>query len=122
MDKNFFSYHLTKYFAEYLPKQTAASPNTIRSYRDTFVQLMEFYKTEYRLLPKSWNTKNSMPNGLKAFLSIWKKSAKSVSAHETSVWQQSMLSSDTSSTVTLPDLNSVRRYLLFRLRNLLLNR
>lgn len=52
VNKNTFSYHLTKYFAEYLPKQTAASPNTILSYRDTFVQLMEFYKWEYRLPPE----------------------------------------------------------------------
>lgn len=52
MGKGTFSYHLTKYFAEYLPAQTAASPNTIRSYRDAFVQLMEFYKTEYRLPPE----------------------------------------------------------------------
>lgn len=52
MNKNAFSYYLTKYFSDYLPKQTAASPNTIRSYRDTFVQLMEFYKTEYRLPPE----------------------------------------------------------------------
>jgi len=52
MNKNIFSYHLTKYFAEYLPKQTAASPNTIHSYRDTFVQLMGFYKAEYGLPPE----------------------------------------------------------------------
>ena len=52
VNRNTFSYHLTKYFAEYLPKQTAASPNTIHSYRDTFVQLMEFYKTQYRLMPE----------------------------------------------------------------------
>ncbi len=52
MNRNAFSYHLTKYFAEYLPNQTAASPNTIRSYRDTFVQLMEFYKAEYSLPPE----------------------------------------------------------------------
>lgn len=52
MNKNAFSYHLTKYFAEYLPKQTAASPNTIHSYRDTFVQFMEFYKAVYGLPPE----------------------------------------------------------------------
>ena len=52
VNRNTFSYHLTKYFAEYLPKQTAASPNTIHSYRDTFVQLMEFYKTTYHLPPE----------------------------------------------------------------------
>ena len=62
MDKNRFSYHLTKYFAEYLPKQTASSPNTIRSYRDTFVQLMEFYKTEYRLPPEKLELSPSRQN------------------------------------------------------------
>lgn len=52
MNKNVFSYYLTKYFSEYLPKQVAVSPNTVCSYRDTFVQLMEFYKAEYRLPPE----------------------------------------------------------------------
>ena len=68
MDKNFFSYHLTKYFAEYLPKQTAASPNTIRSYRDTFVQLMEFYKTEYRLPPEKLEYKEFNAERIESFL------------------------------------------------------
>ena len=47
-----FAYHLTRYFSEYLPKQMAASLNTIHSYRDTFVQLMEFYKSAYGLPPE----------------------------------------------------------------------
>lgn len=49
---NGFSYHLTKYFSDYLPRQTAASVNTIRSYRDTFVQLLSFYKQVYSLTPE----------------------------------------------------------------------
>ena len=68
MDKNRFSYHLTKYFSEYLPKQTAASPNTIRSYRDTFVQLMEFYKTEYRLPPEKLEYKEFNAERIESFL------------------------------------------------------
>ncbi len=52
MKQNNFSYHLTKYFSEYLPRQVAASPNTLYSYRDTFVQLMEFYKSKYHLSPE----------------------------------------------------------------------
>ena len=68
MDKNRFSYHLTKYFAEYLPKQTASSPNTIRSYRDTFVQLMEFYKTEYRLPPEKLEYKEFNAERIESFL------------------------------------------------------
>ena len=31
-----FSYHITKYFGEYLPCVRNFSVNTIRSYRDTF--------------------------------------------------------------------------------------
>ena len=68
MNKNTFSYHLTKYFVEYLPKQTAASPNTIRSYRDTFVQLMEFYKTEYRLPPEKLEYKEFTADRIECFL------------------------------------------------------
>ena len=67
MNKNIFSYHLTKYFVEYLPKQAAASPNTIRSYRDTFVQLMEFYKTEYRLPPEKLEYKEFTADRIECF-------------------------------------------------------
>ncbi len=52
MKNNGFSYHLTKYFSDYLPWQTAASVNTIQSYRDTFVQLLSFYKQVYALAPE----------------------------------------------------------------------
>ena len=52
MKDNGFSYHLTKYFSDYLPRQTAASVNTIQSYRDTFVQLLSFYKQVYSLAPE----------------------------------------------------------------------
>jgi len=39
---NKFSYHVTKYFAEYLPLHIGATKNTCRSYRDAFVQLLGF--------------------------------------------------------------------------------
>ena len=73
MNKNTFSYYLTKYFAEYLPAQTAASPNTIRSYRDTFVQLMEFYKTEYRLPPEKMEYSEFTAERIERFLSHLEK-------------------------------------------------
>ncbi len=69
MNKNAFPYHLTKYFAEYLPKQTAASPNTIHSYRDTFVQLMEFYKEEYHLPPEKLEYGAFTADRIEGFLS-----------------------------------------------------
>jgi site-specific recombinase XerD len=43
--KNTFSYHVTKYFAEYLPLHIGASENTCKSYRDTFVQLLRFLES-----------------------------------------------------------------------------
>lgn len=49
---NAFTYHLTKYFSDYMPNQLACSAHTIRSYRDTFVQLMEFYKKKYHIPPE----------------------------------------------------------------------
>lgn len=52
MNDSSFSYHLTKYFADYMPNQLASSANTIRSYRDTFVQLLEFYREAYRIPPE----------------------------------------------------------------------
>jgi site-specific recombinase XerD len=55
MKNNDFSYHLTKYFSDYLPNQIAASENTIHSYRDTFVQLLEFYKKELHISPEKLN-------------------------------------------------------------------
>lgn len=68
MNKNTFSYHLTKYFTEYLPVQTAASPNTVHSYRDVFVQLMEYYKSEYRLPPEKLEYKEFTAERIEDFL------------------------------------------------------
>jgi len=39
---NSLAYLITKYFGEHLPLQVGASPNTIRSYRDTMVQFLEY--------------------------------------------------------------------------------
>lgn len=64
-----FSYHLTKYFSKYLPEQIAASPNTIHSYRDAFVQLMEFYKTTYKLPPEKLDYKEFTAKRIEEFLS-----------------------------------------------------
>ena len=44
-----FSYHVTKFFAEYLPLHIGASSNTCKSYRDAFVQLLTFVETERRI-------------------------------------------------------------------------
>jgi site-specific recombinase XerD len=46
---NKFSYHVTKYFAEYLPLHIGASKNTCKSYRDTFVQLLGFIEDTHHI-------------------------------------------------------------------------
>lgn len=38
---------MTRYFGDYLPRQKGVSHNTIKSYRDTFVQLIEFINQKY---------------------------------------------------------------------------
>ena len=44
--KNKFNYYITKYFTEYLPNTKGVSKNTILSYRDTFMYLLEFLEKE----------------------------------------------------------------------------
>jgi site-specific recombinase XerD len=68
MKHNHFSYYITKYFSDYLPNQTAASINTIHSYRDAFVQLMEFYKTEYKIIPENLDYKDFTAIRVEGFL------------------------------------------------------
>lgn len=43
---NDFSYQITKFFAEYLPLHMGASGNTLKSYRDVFVLLLDFAESE----------------------------------------------------------------------------
>lgn len=68
MKKGCFSYYLTKYFSEYLPEQTAASVNTIQSYRDTFVQLMEYYNDEHHLPPEKLDYHEFTAERIEGFL------------------------------------------------------
>lgn len=79
MKNNSFSYHVTKYFSDYLPNQTAASANTIRSYRDTFVQLLSFFKKEKHILPEKLKFSDFTAKNVEEFL-CWLESERGVSA------------------------------------------
>jgi site-specific recombinase XerD len=48
---NDFAYHVEKYFAEYLPLHIGASANTLKSYRDAFVQLLGYAETARHVKP-----------------------------------------------------------------------
>lgn len=47
-----FAYSLTAYLSEYLPGQLGFSPNTIKSYRDTFVVFLRFLDSEKSISAK----------------------------------------------------------------------
>lgn len=44
-----FAKYLSRFLAEYLPHERNVSPNTILAYRDTFVQFIDFMKSERKM-------------------------------------------------------------------------
>ncbi|HLX53766.1 MAG TPA: tyrosine-type recombinase/integrase [Aquella sp.] len=46
---NNLGFYITKYFSEYLPSNLGVSTNTIKSYRDAFVQFISFLETKYKM-------------------------------------------------------------------------
>ena len=44
-----YAFYVTQYFGEYLPRHRGVSENTLRSYRDTFVQMIEYMKSKHKL-------------------------------------------------------------------------
>jgi site-specific recombinase XerD len=65
---NRFSYHVTKYFAEYLPLHIGASKNTCRSYRDAFAQLLGFIEDTRRVNPDKVEFGTITANDVERFL------------------------------------------------------
>ena len=47
-----FSYYVSKFLARYLPGEAGASPNTILSYRDTFLLLIKYCKSQENTPPE----------------------------------------------------------------------
>jgi len=79
MKTDSFAYHVTKYFSDYLPNQAAASANTIHSYRDTFVQLLSFFKKEKHIPPEKLCYSDFTPENVEKFL-CWLESERGISA------------------------------------------
>jgi integrase/recombinase XerD len=50
MKQTDFARILTRYLADFLPGQQNVSSNTIKSYRDTFKQLLLYLQEEYMLV------------------------------------------------------------------------
>lgn len=64
-----FAYHLTNYLGKYLPGHIGVSPNTIKSYRDTFSILLRYYKDEKGLPPERLLLKDLTREHIEDFLS-----------------------------------------------------
>ena len=52
MKQTDFARTLTRYFTDFLPGQRNVSSNTIKSYRDTFKQLLLYLNEEYDIRPE----------------------------------------------------------------------
>jgi len=63
-----FSYDLTAYLSMYLPATQGASPNTISSYRDTFMLLLRYLKTEIHISPERLSLKDFTKERIEDFL------------------------------------------------------
>lgn len=49
MENKTLNYYITKYFSDYLPVIKGVSVNTIISYRDTFIDLLQYYEKNKKL-------------------------------------------------------------------------
>lgn len=78
MNKENFSYYLTKYFTDFLPNQKNASANTIHSYRDTFVLLLGYFKKTYKISPENLEYSSFTIERIEEFLS-WLENERNVS-------------------------------------------
>ena len=65
---NSFSYHVTKYFSEYLPLHVGAAENTCKSYRDTFVQMLIYLENEQMIPPHKISLETLSADAVEGFL------------------------------------------------------
>jgi len=78
MMMNDFGFHITKFFSEYLPSTLAASINTIKSYRDAFVQLISFFEKKYQIKSNKLSFDNITVSSIEDFL-LWLETEKRIS-------------------------------------------
>ncbi|WP_439484116.1 site-specific integrase [Cyclobacterium plantarum] len=63
-----FSKHLTDFLTRFLPGERGASPNTVLSYKDTFLLLITFMKTVKSIPPERLDLKDINKDSVLAFL------------------------------------------------------
>jgi integrase/recombinase XerD len=75
---NNFGFHITKFFGEYLPLNLMASINTIRSYRDSFVQFIGFFEKKYQIKSNKLSFDDITVSAIEDFL-LWLEAEKQMS-------------------------------------------
>ena len=73
MKQTDFARTLTRFLSEYLPGQRNVSTNTIKSYRDTFKQLLLFYDSELHIKPEHLRFDKIKADTIKCFLNWLEK-------------------------------------------------
>jgi integrase/recombinase XerD len=75
---NNFGFYITKFFSEYLPSNLGASINTVKSYRDTFVQFISFFEKKYKIKSAKLSFDDITVPSLEDFL-LWLEEEKRIS-------------------------------------------
>lgn len=78
MKQTDFAKTLARYLTDFLPGQRNVSPNTIKSYRDTFKQYLMFMQEEQRIRPEKISFASVTMPSIKDFLH-WLETCKNVS-------------------------------------------
>ncbi len=75
---NNLGFYITKFFSEYLPSNLGASINTVKSYRDTFVQFISFFETKYKIKSAKLSFDDITAPSIEDFL-LWLEKEKRIS-------------------------------------------
>ncbi len=78
MKQTDFAKTLTRYLSQYLPGQRNVSMNTIKSYRDTFKQLLMFCDTQLNISPEYLTLNKIKTETIQNFL-LWLEKSKEIS-------------------------------------------
>jgi site-specific recombinase XerD len=78
MEQTDFARILTRYLADFLPGQRNLSSNTIKSYRDTFKQLLLYLREEHGIRPECITFKDVTTDKIKGFMA-WLEKTRNVS-------------------------------------------
>jgi len=78
-DKTSFSYVVSRFFQMYLPGERGFSTNTISSYRDTFKQVIVFFKEQEGIPPEKLKMNDFSKDAVARFLATLERDGKSVS-------------------------------------------